>query len=166
MTAPPIIRRLAEGDAAAFRALRLAGLLEAPTAFGSSYDTEKNSSVADFVGIIARNYLAGAFVEGRLVGVAGFYQSTGEKSSHRGNIWGVYVDPAHRGAGIARALMENVMAHAKGVVAQVHLCVVTENAAALALYKHLGFVSYGVEPRALRIGGRFYDEELMVWRVD
>ncbi|MDO8359505.1 MAG: N-acetyltransferase [Devosia sp.] len=162
----PIIRRLTESDAAAFRELRLAGLLEAPTAFGSSYAAEKDHTVENFAETIARNYLAGAFLEGQLIGVAGFYQLTGEKVAHRGNIWGVYVDPSHRGAGVARALMGNAMAHARGIVSQVHLSVVTDNEAALGLYERLGYVSYGIEPRALRIGSRFYDEHMMVCRID
>jgi ribosomal protein S18 acetylase RimI-like enzyme len=166
MTDAPLIRRLVGADAAAFRGLRLAGLQEAPTAFGSSFAAEKDRTVADFAETIERNYLAGAFEGGALVGVAGFYQSAGEKMTHRGNIWGVYVDPAQRGRGIARLLMENVMAHARGIVEQVHLCVVTENEAARRLYTALGFVSYGIEPRSLRIGDRYYDEDLMVWRVE
>jgi ribosomal protein S18 acetylase RimI-like enzyme len=166
MSSTPTIRRLAEMDAVAFRELRLAGLLEASTAFGSSYSKEKDSTVADFAGTIGRNYVAGAFVDDKLVGVTAFYQSSGEKVAHRGNIWGVYVDPAHRGQGTARLLMEHVLAHAQTIVEQVHLCVVTDNAAAVRLYESLGFVSYGVEPRALLIDGRYYDERLMVWRGD
>lgn len=161
-----MIRRLVADDAAAFRELRLAGLVEAPTAFGSSYAAEKDNSVEDFAATIGRNYLAGAWVGDRLVGVTGFYQLTGEKTAHRGNIWGVYVDPAHRGFGVARLLLEHVLAHARLHVLQVHLSVVADNEAALALYERLGFVRYGLEPRSLRIEGQFYDEDLMVWRAD
>lgn len=166
MPSAPIIRRLVADDAAAFREIRLAGLLEAPTAFGSSYGAEKDNSVEDFAATIGRNYLAGAWIGERLVGVTGFFPLTGEKTSHRGNIWGVYVDPAHRGSGVARRLLEHVLAHAKQHVLQVHLSVVADNEGALALYERLGFVSYGLEPRSLRIDGRFYDEHLMVWRAD
>jgi ribosomal protein S18 acetylase RimI-like enzyme len=166
LTSIPTIRRLTENDAAAFRELRLSGLLEAPTAFGSSYSREKDNSVADFAGTIARNYIAGSFVGGKLVGATAFYQSVGEKVAHRGNIWGVYVDPSCRGQGIARLLMEHVLVHARTIVEQVHLCVVTDNEAAARLYERLGFTSYGVEPRALLIDGRYYDERLMVWRAD
>jgi ribosomal protein S18 acetylase RimI-like enzyme len=162
----PLIRQLTVSDAAAFRDLRLAGLLAAPEAFGSSHAAEKDHTVEDFAQTIARNYLAGAFAEGRLIGVVGFYRLTGEKLAHRGNIWGVYVAPTHRNAGIARALMEAALAHARGIVSQVHLSVVTDNEAALGLYKRLGFVTYGTEPRALRIGSRFYDEHMMVLRFD
>lgn len=160
------IRRLVADEAAAFRELRLAGLVEAPAAFGSSYAAEKDNSVEDFAATIGRNYLAGAWVGDRLVGVTGFYQLTGEKTAHRGSIWGVYVDPDHRGFGVARLLLEHVLAHARLHVLQVHLSVVADNDAALALYERLGFVRYGLEPRSLRIEGQFYDEHLMVWRAD
>lgn len=166
MTTTPTVRRLVADDAAAFRELRLAGLVEAPTAFGSSYGAEKDRTVADFADTIGRNYLAGAWMGDRLIGVTGFYSLTGEKTAHRGNIWGVYVAPAHRGRGVARLLLEDVLAHARLHVLQVHLSVVAGNEAALALYKRAGFVSYGLEPRSLRVGRVFHDEHLMVWRAD
>lgn len=163
---PTIIGRLVTADAAAFRDIRLAGLLDTPEAFGSSFAAEKDRSLDEFAGTIERNYLAGAWVGQRLVGVTGFYQLMGEKVAHRGNIWGVYVEPAHRGVGIARLLLRNVLAHAREHVSQVHLSVVDGNQAAYALYTSEGFKSYGLEPRSLRIGDRYYDEHLMVWRAD
>ncbi|WP_419183232.1 hypothetical protein [Ralstonia solanacearum] len=36
----------------------------------------------------------------------------------------------------------------------------------LALYRGVGFEAFGVEPRALCVGGRFYDEAHMVLRLD
>lgn len=159
------LRQLTEDDAAAFRDLRLAGLQESPTAFGSSYAAEKDRSLDEFAATIAKNYLVGAFLDGCLAGVAGFYQLSGEKTAHRGQIWGDYVDPPHRGQGIARALIENILARAKGIVSQVHLCVVTGNDAALHLYESFGFQIYGTEPDALRVDGTSYDEHLMVWRA-
>jgi RimJ/RimL family protein N-acetyltransferase len=41
-----------------------------------------------------------------------------------------------------------------------------ENAAAQALYRSLGFKSFGIEPRAMRVGDKFYDEEHMVLQLD
>lgn len=166
MSLVPTVGRLIADDAAAFREIRLAGLQESPTAFGSTYAAEKDGTLETFAASIDRNYLVGAWLDGRLVGVTGFYQLTGEKMAHRGNIWGVYVEPAYRGRGIARSLIEAVLKHARTVVLQVHLSVVADNEAALALYERLGFVRYGLEPRSLRIGSRFYDEHLMVWRAD
>nr|CCA79586.1 exported hypothetical protein [blood disease bacterium R229] len=42
----------------------------------------------------------------------------------------------------------------------------TENPRALALYRGVGFEAFGVEPRALCVGGRFYDAAHMVLRLD
>ncbi len=38
----------------------------------------------------------------------------------------------------------------------------THHAAAAPLYRSLGFESFGCEPRALKIGGRYLDEGYMV----
>ena len=48
---------------------------------------------------------------------------------------------------------------------RLHLVVVTTNATARHLYRSPGFQSYGVEPRALKLGERSWDEELMVPRL-
>ncbi len=160
------IRRLTSADAGAFRTIRLEALRTAPEAFGSSYDSEKDRPEADYAERLQRNHVAGALIAGDLVGTAGYYALTGPKETHRGNIWGVFVQPGHRGAGIARALIEHLLAVARQEVLQVHLSVVTSNAAAIALYQHLGFSIYGTEPRSLRLGDRFFDEHLMVKRLD
>ena len=34
------------------------------------------------------------------------------------------------------------------------------------LYRSVGFVAYGIEPRALRHAGRDYDEAMMVLMID
>jgi ribosomal protein S18 acetylase RimI-like enzyme len=44
---------------------------------------------------------------------------------------------------------------------QITLAVVTTNEAARSLYRSLGFATYGVEPRALKVGERYLDEDLM-----
>jgi ribosomal protein S18 acetylase RimI-like enzyme len=165
VTAPSTIRQLVAADAATFRDIRLEGLRTAPEAFGSSYEAEAGMSDAEIAKWIGNGYIAGARIDGKLIGVAGFFVESGAKSAHRGRIWGVYVRPAARGRGVAGALLEHLIAHARPLVEQVHLSVVTENAAAVALYRRLGFTTYGTEPRALRIGERYFDEYLMVLRL-
>jgi ribosomal protein S18 acetylase RimI-like enzyme len=82
-------------------------------------------------------------------------------------LWGVFVEAEWRGSGVARKLLETVVAHARETkVLQIHLCVHTENPRAQGLYQLLGFEVYGLEPRAIRIGNRFYDEQRMVLRLD
>lgn len=161
-----LVRQLVAGDAGAFRLIRLEGLQNSPEAFGSTYEAESGSPVEEFAQSLARSYVAGAHVDGVLVGVTGFYVLEGRKTSHRGNIWGVYVRPAGRGKGVGSALIENVLAHAAGRVLQVHLSVVAENLSTVAFYRRLGFVIYGTEPRSLKVGDRFHDEHLMVRQLD
>jgi RimJ/RimL family protein N-acetyltransferase len=50
-------------------------------------------------------------------------------------------------------------------VTQVKLSVNTENEKAAALYRSLGFEVYGREPRAMRVDGRYHDEDLMLLRL-
>jgi ribosomal protein S18 acetylase RimI-like enzyme len=160
------VRQLMSGDAAAFRAIRLEGLQTNPEAFGSTYEAESTRPIEEFERTLARSHIVGAHVDGALAGVAGFYVLDGPKTRHRGNIWGVYVREAHRGTGIGRVLIEALLHHARIVVRQVHLTVVTNNASARSLYERLGFTVYGTEPRSLMVGDRFFDEHLMVRVLD
>jgi len=48
---------------------------------------------------------------------------------------------------------------------QILIRVATVQTAAGGLYRSLGFVSFGCEPRALKIGDRYLDEEYMVLRL-
>lgn len=162
----PVVRRLLEPDAADFRSIRLDGLRDTPEAFGSTYETEKDRPIESFVESLSKSHMAGAFVDGALLGVAGFYVLAGPKLAHRANLWGVYVRPIGRGKGLGRAIISYLLEAAATQVKQVHLSVVTTNAAAVRLYEQLGFRTYGTEPRSLRVGERYYDEHLMVRRLD
>ena len=77
----------------------------------------------------------------------------------------MYVAPEYRGQGIGAALLDEALGHAEKVgMRQVLLSVNAENTAALRLYAGRGFERYGLEPDALFIEGRYYDEEYMVRR--
>lgn len=56
----------------------------------------------------------------------------------------IAVEPARRGQGLGRALLEAVIVHAAALgAAQLHLEVAVDNAAALALYERAGFARAG-----------------------
>lgn len=160
------VRRLGPEDAAAFRALRLEGLAHHPCAFAASRDEEAGQSLADVAARLERQPVFGGFLDGKLVGVAGFAVPAPAKKRHKGLLWGVYVRAAARGQGLGRALAVQVIEHARAHVVQLHAAVVTTNHAALGLYRTLGFTSYGVEPRGLACAGRYFDQELMVLMLD
>ena len=50
-------------------------------------------------------------------------------------------------------------------VRKVQLSVITSQPAARRLYASLGFRSFGIEPRALHVDGRYLDEEYMYLRL-
>src|SRR5262249_59848633 len=97
----------------------------------------------------------------------GFYREKGPKSRHKGRVWGVYVTPEARRAGIGRKMMQALLDRISAIddMEQVLLSVAATQIPAIRLYRSLGFESFGTEPRALRIGDRYIDEEHMVLRL-
>jgi ribosomal protein S18 acetylase RimI-like enzyme len=164
------IRPLAEDDAAAFKALRLKATLDAPTALWPTYDEEAVRTLEDTRNRIRatdHQIVFGAFAGDELAGIAGLRREVLAQVAHKAVLWGVFVDPAHRRAGLASRLLEVAIAHARAAqVLQIQLCVNAENPRAQALYRNAGFETFGVEHRAVRVGGRFYAEEHMMLRLD
>jgi RimJ/RimL family protein N-acetyltransferase len=161
MTAPVEIRPFSADEADAFRALRLEALAAHPEAFGSSVAEESRLAMETVRGRLSGGHTFGAFAADGPVGMAGFFQETGEKRRHKGMLWGVYVRAGWRGRGIAGRLVDRVVAHAAGRVEVLHLSVVADNPPARRLYEGRGFAAYGLEERGLKLGGRYVDELLM-----
>jgi RimJ/RimL family protein N-acetyltransferase len=164
------IRRLTPADAPAFRALRLAGLLESPSAFGSSHAEEKDRPLSEVAARLAGgpdSGVFGAFDGETLVGLAGLRRERRPNVAHKAFVWGMYVAPASRGKGIGRALLLEVLALAHSVpqIKQVNLTANARNAAAVQLYESAGFNTYGCERGAMLIGGQLEDEVLMSLRL-
>jgi ribosomal protein S18 acetylase RimI-like enzyme len=103
---------------------------------------------------------------GAIAGIAAYAPISALKMRHRASLFSMYVRPQPRGKGIGAALVRAALDEAKGKALQVHCNVVTSNDPARRLYERHGFTIYGTEPRALKVGERFYDEYLMVCRLD
>jgi ribosomal protein S18 acetylase RimI-like enzyme len=156
------VRRLQAGDGAVYRTIRLAALRGAPEAFGSTYEVEAARDAAQFEQRVLQGCIFAAFCGDRAIGVAGFRQEVGEKFAHKGVLWGMYVEAGWRDQGLGGALVQAVLRHAAQKVDVVTLAVVTDNLPAVALYRRMGFQQYGLEPRALKIDGRYVSETLML----
>ena len=90
-------------------------------------------------------------LDGKVIGSAGIgCVARKEKTRHRAEL-GISVDKAHWGLGIGRALTEGCIecARTAGYV-QLELEAVVENKSALALYRSVGFVEYGRNPKGFR----------------
>ena len=156
------IRRLTNADVDDYRAIRLEALRGDPIAFGSTYEAEVERPRSHFEQRLAATAVFAAYADARIVGMAGFMREGGLKDRHKGFLWGMYVGPEARGLGVGRTLVQAVLDHATEVVEQIILAVTQGNEAAIALYESLGFTVYGVEPRALKSGDRYWDDVLMV----
>lgn len=166
------IRELDARDAVRYREVRLHGLAHDPDAFGSSYEHEAARPLDDFAQRIAPTadqFALGCFNDaGVLVGIVNFSRESRLKTRHKGSIYGMYVEPAVRGTGVGRLLLSALLEQARRRCAgleQIHLTVVSSNEPAQRLYRAMGFVTYGVEPRALKVGERYLDADLMVLRL-
>jgi ribosomal protein S18 acetylase RimI-like enzyme len=161
------VRRLGPDDAAAFRAVRLEALRLHPDHFGASFEEEAALDEAEFarrLGAAPPAAVLGAFHGGALAGIAGLMVFGAARLRHKGLVWGVHVRPAARRGGLGRALMAGLAAQARAHgIEQLQLGVAVDNAPARALYAACGYVPYGLEPAALRLGpGRYIDEVLML----
>lgn len=161
-----MIRLLTPADAALYRPVRLEALATNPEAFASTYEREQDRPLSWFEERLAMSDVFGAFIAGELAGIAGFWREDGAKTAHKAVLWGMYVRPQARKSGTGRLLIDAVVAHAAQRVEQLRLAVVSENEAALQLYKAAGFVEYGREIKALKLGDRYYDETLMALFFD
>ncbi len=166
------IRRLTSADAAAYRELRLEGLEQHPDGFGSAYEDEKDKPLSWFGQRLTDAAVFGGFLQRddanteSLDGTAGLIVPHGAKVRHKGTLYGMYVRPVARGTGLAAAVVQAVLDHARSVVEEIHLTVSPDNEAALRLYRKAGFVEYAREPRALKVDGKYHDSVLMTLPFD
>ena len=164
------VRRLAPPDAAAYRALMLAGYAGAPDAFTSTVDErvllplsfwEKRLDPAP----LAHEVVFGAFIGESLCGAVGVSFHQRPKEKHKAWLFGLYVAGQARGRGFGRQLVEAAVqaASERPGVLLIQLTVTEGNPQAQAVYARCGFVEFGVEPMAVKAQAG-YRAKIHMWR--
>jgi ribosomal protein S18 acetylase RimI-like enzyme len=146
------LRRIGPDDWALFREIRLSSLAESPDAFGSTLEREQGFAEDDW-----RRRLTGpvyVVTDPGPVAVGGIFDEGGTL-----HVWGMWTDPAHRGRGHARRILDALIAPDAAAVLDVNVT----NDAARAAYERYGFVGTGeIEP--LRPGSEQQMERMVLRR--
>ncbi len=163
------VQRLSPQHAPAYRALMLEAYAAHPDAFTSTVGERAALPITWWEARLAegpapREVVFGATEGSSLQGVAGLSFESREKASHKAKLFGMYVPAVLRGRGLGRALVTGALdyARARPGVSLVQLTVTHGNVAAEALYRHCGFVEFGVEPLAVAVNGGFVSK-LHMW---
>ncbi len=165
-----IIRHGQESDAQAYRELRLEGLRNHPEAFSADYEVNEQRPTTFWIermrSLGDESMMFFAVHENNLIGMCGIFRGDSPKTRHSAFIVGVYVRSEWRGLHIAEELIANCAdwAHAHDIKI-LKLGVAATNASAIRCYARCGFTVYGIEPQAIYVNSRMYDELLMVRSV-
>ncbi|MBO1580521.1 GNAT family N-acetyltransferase [Bacillus sp. XF8] len=163
-----MIRILYDLDAVQYWNLRLQALLINPEAFVTTY--EEAIQQENPVEQVSQNlnsktsYTFGAFnEENQLLGVVTLLTEQKTAYKHKGHLVAMYVDHQSRGKGLAKGLIRALIEKARELkIEQISLGVVSDNVAAKKLYQSMGFTTYGIEKKALKMNGVYRDDEHMV----
>jgi ribosomal protein S18 acetylase RimI-like enzyme len=110
------------------------------------------------------DFVLGAFADdGSLAGYAGFQRETRQKNRHKGTIVGMYVVHEFRGRGLGQTLLVRLVEEVRALqgMEKLNLSVTHSNAGARGLYLRAGFVPFGLEQNAIKVGGVGYAKEYM-----
>ena len=162
-----LIRRLGANDAEAYRALMLEAYGAYPQAFTSSVAERARMPLSWWEKRIQSplDQVLGAFEGQTLAGIVGLAFELREKARHKVTLFGMYVTEAYQHKGLGRQLVEAALSAARRQPGAkvIQLTVTAGNDVAFALYQRCGFIQYGLEPLAVRVGVEYFDK-IHMWR--
>jgi len=168
-----VIRPVRPEDVWVYRQLRLEALKNHPEAYTSDYETnlawpeekwaERLSSPPGGPEKVTFFAEAG----GQALGMGTVVRGDSPKTAHTGTVVGIYVQPEWRGSRLSAALIQACEDWARSRGIQIlKLAVMSSNAPAIRVYTACGFRVYGVDPRAVLVGRKYYDEILMTKELE
>ncbi|MGZ9737228.1 N-acetyltransferase family protein [Pseudomonas sp. GNP012] len=161
------IERLDASHALDYRALMLEAFDLHPQSFTSSVRERAAMPLGWWESRLTSklDVVLGAFEEGRLAGIVGLAFESREKARHKVTLFGMYVTPGVRQRGLGHELVQAALAEAQhhAGLRLIQLTVTAGNDAAFNLYRRCGFVQFGLEPMAVRVGEDYFDK-IHMWR--
>jgi len=137
------IVRLGPDDWEMFRDLRVAALIDAPAAFGSTVEGERRLRESDWRAKLGSRAQFVARDGAATLGTVGAYREADVME-----LISMWVEPHSRGRGVATTLVERVIAYARIVrCSEVRLWVAEGNTIAERLYTRCGFAWTGAVQR-------------------
>ena len=161
------IELLEPSHAKAYRQLMLEAYALHPEAFVSNLSDREKLPLSWWQGQLDDELSAmlGAFVGDRLAGIVGLAFEPREKARHKATLFGMYVSANFRQHGLGFELVQAALAEAQNhpALKVVQLTVTAGNDAAFKLYERCGFIQFGLEPLAVRVGEEYFDK-IHMWR--
>jgi ribosomal protein S18 acetylase RimI-like enzyme len=158
------IARIQPGQGQQLRAIRLESVHYNNTAFaisqtqllGLSHDQWEHACSSAMIGQHNAIYLATHYAQ--VVGMIGCQIDASPKMRHAGIVWGMYVNPLHRGKRLGTQLIQHIIAHGEQLgLHMLKLSVTTTQEAAITMYRRVGFARYAYEPALLHVDGNDID---------
>lgn len=161
------IERLDASHALAYRELMLEAYDCHPQAFTSSVRERATMPLSWWEARLTSKLDAvlGAFEGGTLAGIVGLAFEPREKARHKATLFGMYVSADFRRHGLGHELVQAALteAHNHPALKLIQLTVTAGNDAAFNLYQRCGFIQFGLEPLAVRVGEDYFDK-IHMWR--
>ena len=166
MTKPKLIfRQLTGEDVLAFKDIRLEALKKHPEHFTACYTQESKRPVSFFSKMLERNTFIACLRDGKILGICGVLPAhESPKKAHTAKISGFYIRPEYRGRGFARKLMDKALDAIEEKYDKVMLDVNARNRGAVKLYKKMGFVNMGFEPRCFKLADGTYVDTIHMFK--
>jgi RimJ/RimL family protein N-acetyltransferase len=152
---------LTASNAASYKALMMRAYENSADAFTSTPEERTTEPDEWWINRIAHpeglTVAFGYFEGADLVGTVALQFSAKPKTKHQALAVGMYVMPSSRGRGSARHLLRAAIQYCLecGGIHVIKLEVTEGNLPAVKLYESLGFVTFGLEPMAIRTANGF-----------
>jgi RimJ/RimL family protein N-acetyltransferase len=159
-------RILTPENAEAWQVLRLEGVRNFPLGFLLTIDEATSASHDRCREILRSGSIRGVFENENLVGFCGYHRQLLARVRHRSKIGPFFVSQKYQGTDAAAVMMADIIGEAKvSGVAQLELCVDTENLRAIAFYKKHGFELVATYHDSVRIDGQSRNDYFLTLKI-